>query len=81
MPSSSQSRDPRGKLREVTTRWLATVRLHGQRPSREVTRVPDRRAAHLPFAGYERRVYAALLVRGDERPFASPTRPHVSAIA
>jgi hypothetical protein len=36
MPSSYQPRDPRGKLHEVTSQWMAKVRLHGQEPNREV---------------------------------------------
>ena len=45
----------------------------------EVRWVPDRRAAHVPFAGPERRVYATLWVQGDERPFASHPRPRAIA--
>ena len=159
MSSSYQSRDPHGRLLDVTNRWLAKVRLHGQEPNREVMFgadgepteqtqaalgfllvdgrpdgdyliledgdvlsvgdgswmsapsdglmsalgrsitdamyrrqglfaggrevkwVPDRRAAHVPFAGPERRVFARLWVHGDERPFAEHPRPRVSAIA
>ena len=36
MEDSYQLRDSRGKLREVTSRWVAKVRTHGQAPNRDV---------------------------------------------
>jgi len=46
------SRDPRGRLREVTTQWLDKMKVHGQSPNREVMFGPEPTDQTVPARGY-----------------------------